>query len=286
MKLRRKHTSPKNKGGGEPGGTRPQAHTWVRQYVAAAQDHRRANCRSWDYYVDSQIVAWPAVQGHRLKSRQVRRFADLINYFNMHNGFYDKNNHNKRRNGYENRQTKRPRQILQRPPEDAHYQKAAVDRYLGRDQRDRSSSFRGSSERGRCGEKGAGGFQRMEKKSSIRSYKSSGPGGEKWIIDLCPWFERTFKKLLLSTIVRIVLLRQLKKYTHLFAAGIAGPLAKWKKLNLEGHSLISLNSTVNTLQSADKTLENSLPSNPGREIAWGFLYPDIKINRTRPQAHN
>ena len=33
MNSRRKHTSPKNKGGGGTGGSRPQAHTWVRQIV-------------------------------------------------------------------------------------------------------------------------------------------------------------------------------------------------------------------------------------------------------------
>jgi len=111
-------------------------------------------------------------------------------------------------------------------------------------------------------------------------------GGEKWIKDLCPWFEKRSRELLLSTIVKIVLLRQLKKYTYLFAAGIVGPSARWKKLNWEGRSSISLSSTVNTLQSADKTLENSLPSNPGREIAWGFFMPGIEEKgiRNRPQA--
>ena len=50
-------------------------------------------------------------------------------------------------------------------------------------------------------------------------------------INLCSWFEKRSRKLLLSTIVKIVLLRQLKKYTRLFAAGIAGLSARWKKLN-------------------------------------------------------
>jgi len=102
-------------------------------------------------------------------------------------------------------------------------------------------------------------------------------------IDLCPWFEKRSRKLLLSTIVRIVLLRQLKKYTHLFAAGIAGPSARWKKLNWEGHSSISLSSTVNTLQSADKTLGNSFPPIPGQK--WpGFFYAWKKDNRIKEQA--
>src|SRR5210317_2588608 len=55
MSSRRKHTSPKN-GGEGPGGTRPQAHTWVRQIVACDNS-----------VLDRQIVAWAVAQGHRHK---------------------------------------------------------------------------------------------------------------------------------------------------------------------------------------------------------------------------
>ena len=85
------------------GGTRPHALSWDRQIVA------EAICQ-----VDSQIVAWPAVQGHRLrhthrlrKNNRCDTFANIIFQLKMHNDPYDKNNHNKRRNGYANRQTER-----------------------------------------------------------------------------------------------------------------------------------------------------------------------------------
>jgi hypothetical protein len=103
--------------------------------------------------------------------------------------------------------------------------------------------------------------------------------------NLCPWFEKRSRKLLLSTIVKIVLLRQSKKYTRLFAAGIAGPSARWKKLNWEGRSSISLSSMASMLQSADKILENqnSFPPIPGQK--WpGFFYAWKKDNRIKEQA--
>ncbi len=102
-------------------------------------------------------------------------------------------------------------------------------------------------------------------------------------IDLCSSFERTFKKLLLSTIGRIVLLRQLKKFICLFAAGIAGQLARWKKLNWEGHSSISQNFTVNTLRNADQILENKFPLTTWARNRLGFLIY-IKYKRNKEQA--
>jgi len=63
MNPRRKHTSPKN-GGDRRGGTRPQAHTWVRQIVTCD-----------NIVLDRQIVAWAAVQGRRHK------LVDNSNYF-------------------------------------------------------------------------------------------------------------------------------------------------------------------------------------------------------------
>jgi hypothetical protein len=89
MSSRRKHTSPKN-GGERSGGSRPQAHTWVRQIVACDNS-----------VLDRQIVAWAVArgrraQGHRLRQKkaQVRHIADLIlnlkmrdsNYVNLTNG--------------------------------------------------------------------------------------------------------------------------------------------------------------------------------------------------------
>ena len=70
-----------------------------------------------------------------------------------------------------NRQTERPGPLLQRPPEDAHHQKAANDRNLGRDQRDRVSSFRSSSERNRPGK---------NRKNSVRNLEKR-TGEKKWI---------------------------------------------------------------------------------------------------------
>src|SRR5210317_174277 len=89
MSSRRKHTSPKN-GGERSGGSRPQAHTWVRQIVACDNS-----------VLDRHIVAWAVArgrraQGHRLRQKkaQVRHIADLIlnlkmrnsNYVNLTNG--------------------------------------------------------------------------------------------------------------------------------------------------------------------------------------------------------
>ena len=104
-------------------------------------------------------------------------------------------------------------------------------------------------------------------------------------INLCSWFEKRSRKLLLSTIVKIVLLRQSKKSTRLFAAGTAGPSARWKSLNWVGRLSISLSSMVSTLHSAGKILENqnSFPPIPGQK--WpGFFYAWKMDNRIKEQA--
>jgi hypothetical protein len=79
MNLRFKHTSPKN-GGDRRGGTRPQAHTWVRQIVACD-----------NIVLDRQIVAWAVAQGHRHKcddlSCSKKIFSvRLFHYVNLTNG--------------------------------------------------------------------------------------------------------------------------------------------------------------------------------------------------------
>ena len=158
-----------------------------------------------------------------------------------------------------NRQTERSRQILQRPPEDAHHQKAANDRHLGRDQRDRSSSLRSSSERGRCGKKGTAGFQRMEKKSSIQSYKCSEPGEKKWKIEQWLVLEKKLTKTQHScTIGRIVQRMSLKKFSYFAAAGIAANWKKWTKQKSGELSWTSLSSTAKTLLKAEPNLDSSL----------------------------
>ena len=43
------------------------------------------------------------------------------------------------------------------------------------------------------------------------------------------------------------------------------------------------NSSKNTTK---KNRINSFPPDPGRDPAWVFLYPNKKINKIRPQAHN
>jgi hypothetical protein len=63
MSSRLKHTSPKN-GGDRRGGSRPQAHTWVRQIVACD-----------NIVLDRQIVAWAVARGRRHK------LVDNLNYF-------------------------------------------------------------------------------------------------------------------------------------------------------------------------------------------------------------
>src|SRR6056300_90307 len=64
MNSRLKHTSPKNKGGGGTGGTRPQAHTWVRQIVTCD-----------NIVLDRHIVAWAVARGRRHK------LVDNLKYF-------------------------------------------------------------------------------------------------------------------------------------------------------------------------------------------------------------
>jgi len=75
----------------------------------------------------------------------------------------------------ENRQKKRSRQILQRPPEDAHHEKVDDDRNLVRNQRHPVSGVRSSEPRRPSRTGGEGSVRNLEEKSSIRSYKSSGP---------------------------------------------------------------------------------------------------------------
>jgi len=75
----------------------------------------------------------------------------------------------------ENRQKKRSRQILQRPPEDAHHEKADDDRNLVRNQRHPVSGVRSSESRRPSRTGGEGSVRNLEEKSSIWSYKSSGP---------------------------------------------------------------------------------------------------------------
>src|SRR6056300_829904 len=87
MSSRRKHTSLKD-GGERSGGSRPQAHTWVRQIVACDNS-----------VLDRQIVAWAVArgrraQGHRIKQKkaQVRHIADLILNLKMRSSNYVKFN--------------------------------------------------------------------------------------------------------------------------------------------------------------------------------------------------
>jgi hypothetical protein len=148
-----------------------------------------------------------------------------------------------------NRQTERPGPLLQRPPEDAHHQKAANDRYLGRDQRDRVSSFRSSSERNRPGK---------NRKASVRNLEKR-TGEKKWIKEQWLVLEKKLTKTQHScTIGRIVHWMPLKKFSYFAAAGIAANWKKWTKQKSGELSWTSLSSTAKTLLKAEPNLDSSL----------------------------
>ncbi len=296
------------------GGPRPHAPSAVRQNVT------EAICQ-----VDSQIVAWPAVKGHRLRhTHRLRknnrcdtkaninfqlkmRDSVIVNLTNggingitirLHDNLYrrleqtgprscskflldyvfhrSKRNHGKEQN----------RDYVQDP----------IFTKIGNGSLDSYAAFK----RGEENSEPTGWLQnqcwrtfyqkiyeQMDGCQKRSDHGSSSEGGKKWTIDLCSWFEKRSRKLLLSTIVKIVLLRPSKKSTCWYAAVMAGPSAKWKKLNWEGRLLISLSSTVNMLRSAGAILENfhRFPLTTWASNRPGFLiYIKYKRNKEQAQA--
>ena len=264
--------------------------------------------------VDSQIVAWPAVKGHRHRSQQVRhiadiilnlkmRYSDIVNLTNggkngitirLHYNLYRRLEQTGPRScskfllDYEFHRSKRNHGKKQ----NRDYVQDPIFTEIGNGSLDSYAAFKRGEENGEPTDWLQNQcwralyqkiYEQMVKCQKRTDHGSSTEGGYRCQIDLCSSFERTFKKLLLSTIGRIVLLRQLKKFICLFAAGIAGQLARWKKLNWEGHSSISQNFTVNTLRNADQILENKFPLTTWARNRLGFFIY-IKYKRNKEQA--
>lgn len=318
-----------------PGWDPPTRTSQVRQYVTQWYKVTGALWgRSLDYYVDSQIVAWPAVKGHRRrhthklrKNNRCDTKANIIFQLKMRDSIIvnltngGKNGITIRLHGFGHRR------MDQRATRDSSkflldYDGNRYERgYEGEPGRNcfpnnvssdaGSWSLENATFFGFCKRSGSwNDWLQMQRwtGSALQIYPKMDQGRRKMAgrkvgeerrlfkiqkgvgrcqIDLCSWFEKRSRKLLLSTIVKIVLLRPSKKSTRWYAAVIAGPSARWKKLNWEGHSSISLSSTVNTLQSAGKILEN-----PNRFplTTWAsnrpgfFIYIKYKRNKEQAQA--
>jgi hypothetical protein len=309
MNSRRKHTSPKNKE--KKNGWDPPSST----HMGAA------NCRAALGHIDRQIVAWAVArgrraQGHRLRQKkaQVRHIADLILNLKMRSSNYVKFNkwrkygitirlhslgHRRMDRGATRLSCKllldligyRHGNSYKGKPGRGYFPNNVSSRIRSWNM-DKKIFFDGGQRYGSWNE----GLQMQRGlRSKVQIYPKMDQGYRKLVggkikcqINLCSWFEKRSRKLLLSTIVRIVLLRPLRSSILCVAAEMVGPLIKWKKLNLEMLSWTSLSSMANMLHSAGKILETqtSFPPDPGREIAWGFFVTIIINNRIRPQAHN
>jgi len=239
MKLRRKHTSPKNKGGGEPGGTRPQAHTWVRQIVAGSMCH-----------VDCQIVAWAAVQGHRLRHKcelqknagcvvlscSKKNFAvlysDIVNLTNGGKYGITIRLHGSRLKGLDKRRAQPGSSFC-------------LDDDVHRHERDHGKKQ-----------------NRDFVPDRIYAGAWNGSLDSQTIHPSCKKMDQKIDRL---------------------------QVQRWAKIYGKVHEPMgqSLQGTCPG-QDAQKTTRSkiSLPSNPGREIAWGFFIIIIINNGIRPQAHN
>lgn len=300
------------------GGTRP--HAPPRQNVAASI------CQ-----VDSQIVAWPAVKGHRCRhTHRLRKnnrcdtkaninfqqkmfYSVIVNLTNggingitirLH-GFghrrldkgtardsskflldYDVNRHGKSDEGKSGRDYF-PDHVSSDVGSWSLEKKIFFDggqRFSPLDERLQLQCWTGSALQ--IYQKMGEGWRKMADRKTGEERRSS-QKGFRCQINLCSWFEKRSRKLLLSTIGRIVLLRPSKKSTRWYAAVIAGPSTRWKKLNWEGHSSISLSSTVNMLLIAGKILENQNrfpPTTWARNCPGFLIYIKYKRNKEQAQA--
>ena len=228
MSSRRKHTSPKN-GGERSGGSRPQAHTWVRQIVAASMCH-----------VDRQIVAWAVAQGHRHKCDYLScykkiSFMRVSHYVNLTNGG---------KYGINLRLQKHRYQQLER-------RRSSSGSTILLD-----TDVSGNT---KCNRKELGG--NFIPDLIFAAYWSrtmdSGPGAKSynWMVKKVYWIWNQC----------------------------------WRKIQsqmVESQSQVSCRKYRKRNNCRTKSTRIVLTSNPGRAPAWVFLYPNKKINRIRPQAHN
>jgi hypothetical protein len=107
--------------------------------------------------------------------------------------------------------------------------------------------------------------------------------GERWTIEACSSLENKSRKLLWSTIRRIVLSGPLRLSLCWSAAGITGAWRRWTKQNLGKLSSISPNSTVRTPHNVDKNLDFNYNCSPGESWGCGIL-PRVTMSQEKAKS--
>jgi hypothetical protein len=112
------------------------------------------------------------------------------------------------------------------------------------------------------------------------SKRNDQEGGERWTIEACSSLENKSRKLLWSTIRRIVLSGPLRLSLCWSAAGITGAWRRWTKQNLGKLSSISPNSTVRTPHNVEKNLDFNYNCSPGESWGCGIL-PRVTMSQEK-----
>ena len=274
----------------------------------------RTNCRAASCHVDTHIVAWPAVHERRQKNawcdtfdniffRKNFRYSPHVKFNNggingikirLHSLGHKRMDQGTTRdsseflldydvNRYGNSYERKPGRGYFPDHVSSDAGSRSMDHKIFFDEGQRSSALYARIQMQRWPgstlqiyPKMDESWRKMARRKTGEERRSSQKGC-RCQINLCSWFEKRSRKLLLSTIVKIVLLRPLRSSILCVAAEMVGPLIKWKKLNLETLSWTSLNFMANMLHSAEKILETqiSFPPIPGQK--WpGFFCAWIK----------
>jgi hypothetical protein len=115
------------------------------------------------------------------------------------------------------------------------------------------------------------------------SKRNDQEGGERWKIEACSSLENKSRKLLWSTIRRIVLSGPLRLSLCWSAAGITGAWRRWTKQNLGKLSSISPNSTVRTPHNVEKNLDFNYNCSPGESWGCGIL-PRVTMSQKKAKS--
>jgi hypothetical protein len=115
------------------------------------------------------------------------------------------------------------------------------------------------------------------------SKRNDQEGGERWTIEACSLLENKSRKLLWSTIRRIVLSGPLRLSLCWSAAGITGAWRRWTKQNLGKLSSISPNSTVRTPHNVEKNLDFNYNCSPGESWGCGIL-PRVTMSQEKAES--
>jgi hypothetical protein len=115
------------------------------------------------------------------------------------------------------------------------------------------------------------------------SKRNDQEGGERWTIEACSSLENKSRKLLWSTIRRIVLSGPLRLSLCWSAAGITGAWRRWTKQNLGKLSSISPNSTVRTPHNVEKNLDFNYNCSPGASWGCGIL-PRVTMSQEKAKS--